>query len=179
MLRITVPSGEIFDEATSTFTTTKETVLHLEHSLISISKWESKHHKPFLKKQNGSYTQAEIIDYIRCMTINNVSDNVYYVLTKQNIKEITDYINESRTASVLISPKVDNSRETVTSELIYYWMISYNIPFECERWHISRLLMLIRICSAKNSNGKTDRNAMLRNNRALNAARRKRLGTRG
>lgn len=149
MLQITVPSREVYDEATNTFYETKEYTLKLEHSLLSISKWESKHHKPFLAKdKNDKRTPDEMLDYIRCMTLNsNVPDYVYYVLNTKNMSDINAYINDSMTATTVMSKKSMN-REIITSELIYYWMIAFNIPFECEKWHINRLIMLIKVCNA-------------------------------
>lgn len=181
MLSITIPARELWDDNEQIFVNTKEQTLSLEHSLVSISKWESKWHKPFVNKQNK--TREETIDYIRCMTITqNVNEDIYSFLTIENIKEVNDYIDDPMTAtwfSESKKPKTSN-REQITSELIYYWMTAFNIPFECQRWHLNRLLVLIRICNLKNKNPKKqNKRDILSNNAALNAARRKELGTSG
>lgn len=180
MLQITVPASELWDEKSNVFINTKKTVLVLEHSLVSISKWESKWHKAFLGKEEK--TTEEVIDYIKCMTLTqNVDENIYKALTNENIESINDYINDPHTATVIYEenngPK---NRETITSELIYYWMVTLNIPFECQKWQLNRLLTLIRVCNIKNKPPKkmTERQIMSRN-AALNAARKKRLNTRG
>jgi len=182
MLQITVPGRELFDESTETFIQTKDTQLKLEHSLLSISKWESKWCKPFLAtNKNNRLTPAEFRDYIRCMTLNsNVSKEVYNALTSENMASITEYINDPMSATT-VTNNSDNpfKKETVTSELIYYWMVAYQIPFECEKWHINRLIMLIKVCNAKNNPKKMSRREILMQNRALNAARRKALNTKG
>lgn len=178
MLQIIVPGRELFDESTETFITTSDTCLKLEHSLLSISKWESKWCKPFLGQK--SHTPIEMLDYIRCMTIQSVPKEVYNALTEENMKAISDYINHPMSASkVYDSTPRTGRQETVTSELIYYWMVTYQIPFECEKWHINRLLMLIQICNAKNNTKKMSKSEILAQNRALNRARRKALHTKG
>ena len=180
MLQIVVPAGEVFDEATNTFYSTNECVLELEHSLVSLSKWESKWCKPFLDKKEK--TQEETIDYVRQMTLNdNVPSSVYLCLTNENLNDILNYINAPMTATWFSEDecKKPNS-ETVTAELIYYWMIALNIPFECQKWHLNRLLTLIRVCNIKNAPPKKmGRRATMSRNSALNAARRKQLNTRG
>ncbi len=179
MLQIIVPATELFDEDSGTFINVNETCLKLEHSLLSISKWESRWCKPFLaKNDNDKRTPKEIIDYVKCMTLNTVSENVYNALTQENMDAISNYIKHPMTATTVSNTKHGN-REIITSELIYYWMISYNIPFECEKWHINRLLMLIKVCNAKNNPTKMSRSELLARNRALNAQRRKALHTRG
>lgn len=178
MLQIIVPGRELFDEDTLTFTQTSDTCLKLEHSLLSISKWESKWCKPFLGRE--SHSPTEMLDYIRCMTLNSVPKEVYNALTEENMRAISDYINSPMSASkVYTSASNTGKKETVTSELIYYWMVTYQIPFECEKWHINRLLMLIQICNAKNNTKKMSRQEILAQNRALNKARRKALHTKG
>jgi len=178
MLQIIVPGTELFDENTETFIKTNDTHLKLEHSLLSISKWESKWCKPFLGQER--HTPHEMLDYIRCMTLNPVSKDVYNALTEENMRAISDYINHPMTASkVYDSSPHTNKKEIVTSELIYYWMLNYQIPFECEKWHINRLLMLIQICNAKNNTKKMSKQEILAQNRALNRARRKALHTKG
>lgn len=181
MLRITVPGQEEWDESKEEFVTTKkEQTLQLEHSLISLSKWESKWKKPFLTKNDKTY--EETLDYIKCMTLNqNVDPEVYERLTNENIREINAYISDPMTATFFSDDKNGKtSREIVTSELIYYWMISLNIPDRFEKWHLNRLLTLIKVCNVKNQPPKKrSRREILSRNAALNAERRKRLNTKG
>lgn len=148
MLHIHVKGGEYWDERNEEFIHTKPYTLTLEHSLVSISKWEAKWHKPFLETK---LTSELFLDYIKQMTIEkNVPDDVYARLTSSNLKEITAYMQDTMTASrVKEEQKSSNKREYLTSELLYYWMTKFNIPFECEKWHINRLIMLIKICFEK------------------------------
>lgn len=181
MLQITVPiSPEIWDEKNEEFIEPKTASLQLEHSLVSISKWESKWHKPFLSKEPK--TVEETIDYIKCMTLTqNVKSEVYDHLSKENIEEINAYIDDPKTATTFSKDrKSARSREIITSELIYYWMIALNIPFECQKWHLNRLLTLIRVCEVKNTPGKKmSQREVLNQYAAINAANRKRFNTKG
>lgn len=185
MLKIVVPAtkiGEQFDERISEFIPimTKEQTLQLEHSLVSLSKWEAKWHKPFLTK--AEKTVEETIDYVRCMTLTqNVDPNVYKALTPILLAEISAYINTSMTATTFSRRgNRSASNEVITSELIYYWMVSYQIPFECQKWHLSRLLTLINVCNAKNApQKKMSTQEIMAQNRALNAARRKKHNSKG
>ena len=180
MLQITVPANELFDEKTNEFILIEEQTLKLEHSLVSLSKWESKWCKPFLTKQEK--THEETIDYIKCMTLTkNVDPDVYKHLTRDNIKEVMDYISNPMTATTFgKNDKGQNNREIITSELIYYWMIASNIPFECQKWHLNRLITLIRVCSIKNTPPKKrSKREIMSHNAALNAARRQQLNTKG
>ena len=178
MLLLTIPPIEMFNEKTSEFVYSKETKISLEHSLVSLSKWESRWNKPFLSKNNK--TLEETIDYIRCMTITqNVDPEVYFRLTDENINTINKYIESPMTATTF-SDNGHSSREIITSELIYYWMISLNIPMECQKWHLNRLLTLIRVCNIKNAPAKKmSRREIMSRNAALNAARRKKLNSTG
>jgi hypothetical protein len=180
MLVITIPKTEVYDESQGEFVYVNEQTLQLEHSLLSISKWESKWCKPFLS--NKDKTTEEIIDYVKCMTLNkNVNDDVYRCLTMDNINAINDYIGAPMTATYFS----DNSQgkknnEQITSELVYYWMIALNIPFECQKWHINRLLTLVRVCNIKNQPPKKmSKREIISRNAALNAARRQQLNTKG
>lgn len=180
MLRITVPSRELWDERTQEFVKTKEQTLQLEHSLVSLSKWESKWNKAFLAK--GDKTYEETIDYIKCMTLTqNVPPEVYNYLTKENIRQINEYIDAPMTATYITEEKSGKGKgEVVTSELIYYWMIALNIPFECQKWHLNRLITLVRVCNVKNSPPKKrSKRDIASRNAALNAARKKQLNTKG
>lgn len=185
MLQITIPAAisEEFDENTNEFIytiTSKEQTLQLEHSLVSLSKWESKWCKPFLSHK--SKTDEEVIDYIKCMTLTqNIRPDIYERLTQENINQINRYIDAPMTATTFSNDKnARGGREIVTAELIYYWMIALNIPFECQKWHLNRLLTLIKVCNIKNAPPKkmSKRDIMSRNAR-LNAARRQQLNTRG
>ena len=180
MLRITIPATEQWDEANQRFINTKEQTLQLEHSLVSLSKWESKWCKPFLSNKNPSY--EETLDYIRCMTITqNVKPEVYSCMTTENINQVIDYINAPMTATTFREDKTAKpNKEIVTAEIIYYWMIANNIPMDREKWHLNRLLTLIRVCNIKNSPPKKRSKADIASEyAALNAARRKQLNSRG
>ena len=180
MLEITIPEMEMWDEANQEFVNTKAQTLQLEHSLVSLSKWESKWCKPFFSKQEKTF--EETVDYIRCMVLNkNISPDIYKTLSTQNIKEINTYIDAPMTATWFAKDKSGtNSREQITSELIYYWMIALNIPFECQKWHLNRLLTLIKVCSIKNQPAKKmSRREIMSRNAALNAARRRQLNSNG
>ena len=179
MLKITIPEMEFYDEDNNEFIIFNEQVLQLEHSLVSISKWESKWHIPFLDGKDK--TLEQIIDYVRCMTITqNVKPEVYNRLTEDNLKAINDYIENPMTATTFSDINQRPSREIITSEIIYYWMVSFNIPFECQKWHLNKLLTLIKVCNIKNSPPKKmSRQEILSRNRALNEARKKNLNTRG
>lgn len=179
MLQITIPSGELWDEKREIFVTTKEQVIHLEHSLVSISKWESKWHKSFISSNDK--TIEEIIDYIKCMTITqNVKDEVYLFLTNENFNQINDYIEDPMSATTFSDGDRRPSKEIITSEIIYEWMVRFNIPFECQKWHINRLLTFIKVCAQKSQPPrKMSKSEIYRRNEALNNARRKKLNSRG
>jgi len=179
MLKITIDSVELYDEKTNIFSRSKEVELTLEHSLVSLSKWESKYCKPFLTK--GNKTPQETLDYIKAMTLTqNVDDYAYTLLTRTNLETIMAYIDAPMTATIIPKQRGTINRETVTSELVYYWMIMFNIPFECQKWHLNRLLTLINICSIKNQpKKKLSAKELTARNRALNEARRQSLNTKG
>ena len=179
MLTIVVPEFELFNDATGTFTKIKETTLQLEHSLVSVSNWESKWKKPFL---NSDKTVEESVDYIKCMTINHgVPDEVYSVLNRSVMDSILEYISDTMTATTITKDlAAKHSREIITAEIIYYWMIAQQIPFECRKWHLNKLLTLIRVCSIKNTPPKKmKKGQIMAQNRALNEARKSKLGTNG
>lgn len=181
MLRITIPAAELFDESTESFIYKKEQTLVLEHSLVSLSKWESKWNKTFLTKEDK--TTEEVIDYVRCMTVTqNVDPEVYFRLSSQNVDDINAYIDAPMTATVINrqNRKGGFNREKVTSELIYYWMIALNIPFECQKWHLNRLLTLIEVCEIKSQPPKKmSKREIAARNSALNEARKQKLKTHG
>ena len=181
MLQITVTLvPEQYDEAKDEFIPAKEQTLRLEHSLVSISKWESKWCKAFFS--NKDMTEEETIHYIKCMTLTqNVDPEVYNHISPSNTEEIRNYITAPMTATYLNKDsKGSPSRETITSELIYYWMIALNIPVEFEKWHINRLITLIHVCNIKNQPPKKmSKQELASRNRALNKARRQKLNTKG
>lgn len=180
MLRLTIPATEKWDEINNCFIVSKEHTLQLEHSLVSLSKWESKWCKPFYAREQK--TVEETIDYIRCMTITqNVPPEAYECITNANIAEVSDYIERPMTATTFSKEKeTKGSREIITAELIYYWMIALGIPMECQKWHLNRLITLIRVCNIKNTPPKKmSRKELNQRNRSLNAARRARLNSKG
>lgn len=181
MLEIIVKESEMFDEQTETFIYIPKTVLRLEHSLVSISKWESKFKKPFLEN-SSSHTDNEMLEYIKMMTITqNVNPKVYLGLDKENITAISSYINDPMTATWFTEQQNRKAgKEVVTSELIYYWMIALNVPMECQKWHLNRLLTLIKVCDIKQeSPKKMSKSTTMSRNHALNEARRAKMHSKG
>lgn len=176
---------DLWDETNEEFILGDEHVLVLEHSLISISKWECKWHKPFINgKKTSSHTGEELIDYIKCMTLNKVSNPaVYEALSEESIKEIADYIDDPMTATKFTDKKEGKGRgpvRSITNEEIYYQMIANGIPFECEKWHLNRLITLIRVCQIRNNGSeKMSKGEIMRSNKALNEARRAAHHTKG
>lgn len=180
MLQITIKGTELFDERTNRFITVKGATLQLEHSLVSLSKWESKWKVNYLN--NAKMTPEMSIDYIRCMTITqNVDPNVYNYLTEENMREIREYIDDPMTATTFKKSSKPPSRQIVTAEIIYYWMVTMGIPFDpCQKWHLNRLLTLIRVCDEKNSpKKKMSKREAMNQQRSLNAARRAKYHTNG
>lgn len=180
MLHLKIPLGpELWDPVTEEFIEPKVQVLCLEHSLVSLAKWESKWGKVFLSKQEKTYEES--VDYIRCMTLTqNVNPEVYNHLTNNHIRQINEYIEAPMTATTFSDKGGKKSREVVTAEIIYYWMVALNIPFECQKWHLNRLLTLIKVCNVKNS-PKKKRSVIdtMQQHMALNEARRKALNSKG
>lgn len=179
MLQLTIPPRELYDDNLNEFITFKGQGLNLEHSLVSLSKWESKWCQPFLDRDHK--TTEETIDYIRCMTLTqNVDPEVYRYLTRENLREVDDYIKAPMTATVISNSKKATGRSIVTSELIYYWMVTLTIPFECQKWHLNRLLTLINVCVMKNQPAdKMTKQQIYERNKALNESRRQALNTKG
>lgn len=180
MLQITVPAGERYDSVNNLFIQTKECTLTLEHSLLSISKWEQNWNKPFISTERKTHEESK--DYIRCMTITqNVNPEVYDFIPSSVYKMVDEYISAPMTATTIKSTKKQTgARQIVTSELIYYWMITFGIPFECQKWHLNRLITLIQICEIKSQPAKKmGRNEILSRNSSLNAARRAAMHTKG
>jgi hypothetical protein len=180
MLKIIIPGTEYFNEETEEFESVGDFELELEHSLISLSKWESKHQKPFLSSSDK--TPEEILEYIEAMILTPVyPEDLFSRFAHENFSRINAYIESSQSATTFGSMPARKGRgEVITSELIYYWMVAFNIPFECERWHLNRLFALVRICNLKNSKPqKMSRSEIAARNRELNAQRRQQYNTRG
>lgn len=173
MLTINISGTEYWDEIHEEFITPVTGTLLLEHSLVSISKWEQKWKKPFLK-DGEKRTPEEVMDYIRCMTLNKVDPNIYNYLTTKDIHEINKYIEDPATATWFTeTPTGKRNSEIVTSELIYYWMTAYNIPASYQYWHLNRLITLIRICNVKNQpEKKRSKKELLERHRSINQMRR-------
>lgn len=184
-ITLIIKGKERFNEKTMEFIkpSFESRTITLEHSLVSVSKWESKWHKPFVS--DTKKTLEETIDYIKCMTISqNVNDDVYDFLTEEHIRKINKYIEDPMTATWFNEQtqeeKSKRNHEQITSELIYYWMVALQIPYKFEKWHLNRLLTLIRVCNVKNKPAKKQsRRDIMSKNAALNAQRKKELGTNG
>lgn len=183
MLEVTIPRREFYDNENECFITYEERKLIIEHSLLSIEKWEMKWQVPFLElAENKKLTNEQLIDYIRCMTINKVDSSIYKQLSYSNVKDIVDYMNNKMSATTVSSPRRGRSKRkipTYTSEVIYAYMIQAGIPFECAKWHINRLLMLLEVCSALGTTSKQTQKETMEMYSALNAQRRARTGSSG
>lgn len=176
---IAIPATEFYDERTNEFVEIKEQTIVIKHSLVSLSKWEAKWHKPFLSSTQKTWEES--IDYVRCMTLTQkVNPLVYSAITPALFNEINEYIDDPMTARKFRDEERNGRNELITSELVYYWMIALGIPMECQKWHLNRLLALIRLCSIKNAPPKKGHSMnYLQQRSALNASRRKALHSRG
>ena len=180
MLTITVKDSEFFDEDKNKFVIIPEQTVQLEHSLVSLSKWESIHEKPFLDNEERS--ESEIYSYLKCMILSpEVPPEIVYRFSDSDKQLISRYIDSKQTATFFPNAqKKGRSSEKVTSELIYYWMIAFTIPFECQHWHLNRLLTLIQVCNIKNQpSKKMSKSEIMRRNKEMNAQRRAQMGTSG
>lgn len=187
MLRVTLEKRELYDEDSGEFIVLDEVELNLEHSLVSLSKWESKHQKPFLSDQRK--TTEEVISYIEMMVVGDrIDEQTLNRFSSDDIQRIQEHIGSSQTATTFGGVQSESEKaagraksgSVVTSELIYYWMTTFGIPFECEQWHLNRLLTLIKICSLKNTKQKKmPKHEVARQYRDLNEKRKRQLGTKG
>ena len=179
MLEFTVPEYELFDDASGEFVTIREQHVKLEHSLRSVAEWEAKWHKPFLVREEHS--EEESLDYIRCMLLEDVDEDFLRYMPSWVFKKITDYMEDPYTATTISRRNQGGpNREIITAEVIYYWMVSANVPFECDQWNLNRLTMLLEVCAIKNAPPKKiGKNELRQRNSALNAARRAKLHSRG
>lgn len=180
MLTVIIEGDENFNEETNEFEAVNDVVIDFEHSLLSLSKWESKYQKPFLS--TGEKTSEEIFGYLKEMILTpNVDPDVLYRCSQKNLDSIQHYIDSSQSATTFgLMPEHQGPGEVITSELIYYWMVAFNIPFDCEHWHLNRLFALIRICNIKNSKPKKmSRHEMAQRYHELNAKRKAELNTSG
>lgn len=180
MLEIEIPGGEFWDSEKEEFINTKPTKIRLEHSLISLTRWEQKYKKPFLETKEK--TREEVLYYVRCMTLDkNVNPLIYDSIDAKTYNKIIAYINDPMTATKITENGKGNSRahEILTSEVLYYYMTALNIPFECEKWHLNNLITLIKVASAKNNPKKMSKGETLKSNWELNKARRAAMHSKG
>lgn len=180
MLTLLVVGDEYYNEVTQEFETLDDVVLELEHSLVSVSKWESIHCKPFLSDKPK--TSEEIMSYISCMILSPIfPGGILSRLSSANVEAVNDYVESKQTATTFGDmPSRKGRGEVITSELIYYWMVAFTVPFECETWHLNRLFALIRICNIKNQPAKkVSKGEIARRNRELNERRKAEFGTTG
>lgn len=179
MLTITIPQRRFFVEETEEYLYMPAKTLKLEHSLLSVSKWESKWHKSYLSSKE--FTPEESMDYVRCMSLDpNVTTETIKQLTTENYEEIRAYIENPMTATTFRDDgKKHQKQSIITSELIYHMMLQYGIPFECEKWHLNRLFTLLRVCDAKHSPTRQTKAETAAMYRALSESRRKKTGSHG
>lgn len=175
MLKLVIPGVEMFDEVRSEFITTADVTVEFEHSLASLSKWEGEHQIPLMDKTQK--TPEQMLDYFRCMTITpDVPPDLYYRLSESHVQALNEYIGKTATATTVFEGpgKKKANTEKITAELIYYWMVSFQIPFESQHWHLDKLLTLIKVCNVKNNAGKDvskeDRMAWMKEQNSLRQA---------
>lgn len=188
MLNLSIPKGEWWDEEKERFVISNPCTLHMEHSLISLYRWEAKYKRPFLNEKDKK-SRKELLDYFRMMTISKPqTDLVYDIISKDQdlLEQISEYLEDPMTATTFAvadaGDKYNPRKSLITAEIIYYWMVSFNIPFECEKWHLNKLFTLIRVCAIKNqapNKNKMSKSELYSRNRALNAKRKAELNTTG
>lgn len=180
MLVLTIPKLRLYNETTEEFMYLPEVQLKLEHSLLSVHRWESKWHKSYLSTSSSGMTLEENMDYVRCMSLDsNIDPKLLRRLTRKNYDDILAYINEPMTATTFRQVKQHGPEKKITAELIYYMMLQHGIPFECEKWHLNQLLTLIRVCNEKGSTKKQSEAETAAMYRAISEARRKKTGSHG
>ena len=188
-----VPKREYFDNRTQEFITIGEQRippirLQLEHSLKSIARWEAKWHRSFIGRENLS--GEELLDYVKCMTINRQEDpKIYDYLTQEDVLRIIDYMQDQQSAWEISSKKKTKKGKkggTDTSESIYYAMIQFGVPMECENWHFNRLMALLDYCDCKGGSvsgaggpAKRSQKEIMEMYRAMNEKNRKKYNSRG
>lgn len=179
MKEILIPKQTLWDEQNEKFIEIEEQTIILEHSLKAIRKWECKWKKSYLSTPQK--TVEEALDYLKCMTVNKVDPMAYLALTEEDAIAIKDYMQDPMTATTINSINKDSKNEIITAEIVYYWMIAQNIPWQFENWHINQLMMLIQVCSIKNDPKpkKVNRRDLAASNRDLNAKRRAALHSKG
>ncbi len=176
-LEITLPAQHLWFEDTQEFFDTEEVTFKLEHSLFSLSKWESKHKKPLLETlEKGNASYEELVDYIRCMNLaTDIPDYIYDYLTVDFYNTVMAYINDPMTATTITRRKEDKrkKKQFITAELLYSYMVGFRVPFECQHWHLNRLIILLEVLSIQNDpkGNKMSKRDMLRNNARENARR--------
>lgn len=179
MLRLTIVTAEGFDDSKNEFVEYETAMVELEHSLLSLSKWESKWEIPFLGSEEK--TDEQVLDYVRMMILGDeITEELLSKFTVKEFDTIKKYINAKMTATTFNETKKETAKEVITAEIIYYWMIALGIPFECETWHLERLLTLIKVCNIKNApKDKRSARQSAEERRALNEQRRRETGSRG
>ena len=180
MLQITIPGEELYDEDAQEFIEVGAVTLRLEHSLVSLSKWESKFEKPFISKNDK--TPEEMIEYVHMMCLDpDFPREKLQELSQKNVEDIVKYIESKQSATWFNdNPTARPNREVITSEIIYFWMVTLRIPFECQDWHLNRLLTLIRVCNEKTQKPtKQNKQTSAQQRRDLNAQRRQMYNTTG
>lgn len=181
MFYINISPPELYDEIKEEFSQLNAETLQLEHSLVSLSKWESKWCKPFLSLTKEEKTYEESVDYVRCMTLNQeVTPEIYDHITNIDLKRIAKYMELPMTATTFGKNKGDINKEQITAEIIYYWMVALVVPFECQYWHLNRLLTLINVINIKqNPPKKMGKKDLMSRNAQLNAERKAKMNTKG
>jgi len=179
MLQLRIGGTEAIDDSTQKFVEIGGTMIELEHSLVSLSKWESKFEKPFLGK--GEKTPEEVLAYVECMVVSpNPPAGFIHALQDRHVEQINAYIEAKMTATWFREGPATRDKQVITAEVLYYWMTAFNIPFECQHWHLNRLLTLIRVCNEKQQKPKKMSKAEAAQQRAeLNARRRAEMGSKG
>jgi hypothetical protein len=176
MLTITVLGEEHWDQENEKFVYPDSFKLELEHSLVSLSKWESKWEVPFLGEKPK--TTEMVLDYIECMILTpDPPADWISKLSKENIEEITAYFDSKQSATWFNDHHPEpKTGETITSELVYYWLDICDIDWQAQYWHLNRLLTLVKIHTVKQAKPKPmSRSEMLRRRRALNKQRLKEM----